>query len=97
MREPCPLIAPASLWAEVGSALRQKVRQGLSESLANDAWDQFRELPIEWCSTPRVIESWAIARQLGERTLYDAAFLSVAQDNPFGPCPFWTADRAFFI
>lgn len=43
----------------------------------------------------RAIEStWVIAQQLHELTLYDAALLSVAQNNRFGPCPFWTADHA---
>ena len=45
--ELCRLIAPAFLWAEVGSVLRKKVRQGLPESLANEAWEQFRSVPIE--------------------------------------------------
>lgn len=37
-----------------------------------------------------------MAQQLGELTRYDAAVLAVARHNPFGPCPFWTTDRALF-
>ena len=82
-------------WAEVGTTLRKKVRTGaLRHDAALRAWDAFVALGLEYVASPQVrARAWAIAMDHGLPTLYDAAFLAVAELAPGGPVPFWTADR----
>lgn len=88
------LVAPSWCWAEVGTALRQKVSRNLLT--AEDAaghWADFMDLPIDYLGGRELqLRSWEIAQRHGLATLYDAAFLACAEltDAP----EFWTADRA---
>ncbi|MGH2351569.1 MAG: type II toxin-antitoxin system VapC family toxin [Chloroflexota bacterium] len=91
------LVAPAWVWAEVGSVLRKKVRQGLlGQSQAAELWDRFGQLPIEFLDSPALrTRAWEIAEQYGLSTLYDAAFLActeVAAAPGIAERGFWTAD-----
>ena len=91
-----PLYAPAFAWAEVGSTLRKKVRSGaLDREAAEGAWGAFGELGLRFIQSPEVARrAWELAHALALSTLYDAAFLAVAELAPEGPVPFWTADLA---
>lgn len=94
------LVAPAWAWAEVGTALRKKVRQRLL--LPNDAaglWSDFEDLPIEFVDSPILRRrTWELAHQYEFLTLYDAAFLACTE-TVLAPVDaereFWTADEAF--
>ncbi len=91
-------VAPAFAWAEVGTVLRKKVRQGvLSPTDAQAAWLRFRLLPIEYLDDRMLrARAWEFAEQYGLLTLYDAAFLACAElcpaDEP-AVREFWTADQ----
>ncbi len=89
------LVAPAFAWAEVGSALRQKVRMGaLTEEEMERAWLAFLGLGVQFLNTEALIRrSWELAAELDLPTLYDASFLATAELAAGGPCPFWTADE----
>lgn len=92
------LVAPSFAWAEVGSVLRKKVRQGqiLGEE-ADTLWASFGKLPIEFIEGPALrTRAWELAAQYGLPTLYDAAFLActeLAAGPPGVARTFWTADR----
>ncbi|MBI4491459.1 MAG: type II toxin-antitoxin system VapC family toxin [Chloroflexi bacterium] len=91
------LVAPAWAWAEVGSVLRKKVRQGQIEwGEAETLWARFGQLPIEFIDTPAVRNrAWEIAGQFGLPTLYDATFLACTEMAPASEPAvreFWTAD-----
>jgi predicted nucleic acid-binding protein len=92
------LVAPSWAWAEVGSVLRKKVRQGfLLQQEAEALWEEFSRLPIEYLDD-RILRArtWELAEQYGLLTLYDAAFLACAElcpaDEP-AVREFWTADQ----
>lgn len=89
------LVAPAFAWAEVGSVLAKKVRQGkLRPERADFAWERFLALQIVFIHSPGLMrKSWVLAGELSLPTLYDAAFLAVAEEAPDAPCPLWTADQ----
>lgn len=89
------IIVPAFAWAEVGSALRKKVRMGaMSEVEMEQAWRAFLNLGVHFLNTDALAErAWQIAAERSLPTLYDAAFLATAELAPDGPCPFWTADE----
>ena len=99
LRAECRLVAPAFVWAEVGSVLRKKVRAGLLQpDEARDLWIAFLALPFEFVQSPALVaRAWTIAELYGLPTLYDAAFLACAEAAP-GPDwavrELWTADRA---
>jgi len=88
------LVAPGWCWAEVGTALRQKVaRRLLSAEDAEMLWGDFSELPIEYLGGPELQRrTWEVAKRHALPTLYDAAFLACAELT--GAPEFWTADRA---
>lgn len=90
-----PLIAPAFTWAEVGSALRKKVRMGvMTEHEVEKAWQAFTGLGVEFIHSEVLAQrAWELAKELALPTVYDASFLAVAELAPDGPCPFWTADE----
>lgn len=90
------LVAPAFAWAEVGSALRKKLRTAeLDERRMRRAWDDFLSLDLHFLQRPALMaRAWDLADALSLPTLYDAAFLAAAEQAPGGPCPFWTADEA---
>lgn len=82
-------VAPDFAWAEVGSALLRRTRQGLlAPALATEAWDAFRTLPLVFVSGYALAErAWTLARRWNLPTLYDAAFLAAGAEEAF-----WTAD-----
>jgi len=88
------LFAPEFAWAEVGSALRKKVRTGaLTLDQADQAWGALSALGLTFVASAEVRDrAWRLAVEYGLPTLYDAAFLAVAELAPGGPCPLWTAD-----
>ena len=92
------IVAPSFAWAEIGSVLRKKVRQGaLAADQADELWSRFNSLPIEFTETADLrAAAWEIAGRYALPTLYDAAFLAcmevmAAQQGTTGI--FWTADR----
>ena len=91
------LYAPPFAWAEVGSTLRKKVRVGaLDDRAAEQAWEAFGALGVIFAHSEAIkTRAWEIASDFALPTLYDAAFLAVAELAPGGPMPFWTADYAF--
>ncbi len=75
-------------------AWRARFSKAIGPDDAVAAWDAFLALGIEFMQAEAVSRrAWALAEQLGLPTLYDAAFLAVAELAPGGPVPFWTADR----
>jgi predicted nucleic acid-binding protein len=93
------LIAPAFAWAEVGSVLRKKIRQGmLRPDQAQALWDQFNKLPIEYFDTQAIrTRAWELADRYTLPTLYDAAFLACTEAAPVSHVTsreFWTTDQA---
>ncbi len=88
------LVAPSWCWAEVGTALRQKIsRKLLTAAEAAGHWADFAELPIDYLGGGDLqLKTWEIAGRYGLSTLYDAAFLACAEIA--GAAEFWTADRA---
>ncbi|MGG6240049.1 type II toxin-antitoxin system VapC family toxin [Nodosilinea sp. AN01ver1] len=87
------LVAPAFAWAEVGSVLRKKVRLGLiTTSQATGFYNDFCQMPIQYLDNNSVrARTWEIAEKFVLATLYDAAFLAVAE---LGSAEFWTADQS---
>lgn len=93
------LVAPAFAWAEVGSVLRKKIRQGmLRPDQAQALWDQFNELPIEYFDTQAIrARAWELADRYTLPTLYAAAFLACTEAAPVSHVTsreFWTTDQA---
>lgn len=91
------LIAPSFAWAEMGSVLRKKLRQGLMTDLdVSVAWELFCALPIEHIQTNELRDrAWEIARRYALPTLYDAAFLAcieILNANDAATAEYWTAD-----
>lgn len=89
------IIVPAFAWAELGSALRKKVRMGaMSEVEIEKAWRAFLDLGVHFLNTDTLAQrAWQLATELSLPTLYDASFPAAAELAPDGPCPFWTADE----
>jgi predicted nucleic acid-binding protein len=87
------LVAPAFAWAEIGSVLRKKVRLGaITTSQAEGFYDDFSQMPVEYLDNDVIrMKTWAIAEQFSLATLYDAAFLAVAE---LEEAEFWTADQS---
>ncbi len=96
------ILLPAFAWVEVGSVLRQKVKKReITCDEAEEAWQIFRNLSlITYLESDELRElAWEIASTLDLPTLYDAAYLAVAEiasKNSKGTCEFWTADRKLF-
>src|SRR5437762_14011183 len=65
VRDGAWLIAPAFAWAEVGSVLRKKLRQGLLlPDEAGALWTAFLDLPIAYVDTRPVRErAWPTGAQ----------------------------------
>ncbi|MBD2230443.1 type II toxin-antitoxin system VapC family toxin [Phormidium tenue] len=87
------LVAPGFAWAEVGSVLRKKVRLGLiTAAQAAGFYDDFCQMPINYLDSDRLhTKTWQLAETFDLATLYDAAFLAVAD---LESAEFWTADQA---
>lgn len=93
------IVLPAIAWTEVGSVLRKKCRKGeLTPEEADALWLEFRQFPgIEYLDDDAVMDrAWKISRHFDMPTLYDAAFLSVAEvvaEKTGEACNYWTADE----
>lgn len=87
------LVAPAFAWTEVGSVLRKKVRLGvITTAEAAEFYDDFCQMPIDYLDSDRIrAKTYEIAEQFSLATLYDAAFLAVAE---LESAEFWTADQS---
>ncbi len=85
---------PSFAWAEVGSVLRQKVlRNEVRPEEAEEAWGEFRRLGvIKWLDGQDVPDlAWRIAVEENLPTIYDAAYLAVAEKAQAHEL--WTADE----
>lgn len=93
------IVLPAFAWAEIGTVLRKKRKKGeLAVQEADDLWLEFRRFPgVEYLNDDSVMDlAWKIGRHLDMPTLYDAAFLAVAEEverRTGEICEFWTADE----
>jgi predicted nucleic acid-binding protein len=87
------LVTPAFAWTEVGSVLRKKVRLGaITVAQAEGFYDDFCQMPVDYLDNNAIrAKTWAIAQQFSLATLYDAAFLAVAE---LESAQFWTADES---
>lgn len=93
------IVLPSFAWAEIGTVLRKKRRKGdLTLAEADELLQEFQQFPgLEYLQDEFVIErSWKISRYFDLPTLYDAAFLAVAEivaERTREPCQYWTADE----
>ena len=93
------IVLPAFAWAEIGTVLRKKHRKGvLTTTEADELWQEFRQFPgIEYLTDDSVMDhAWKISRYFDFPTLYDAAFLAVAEiiaERTGETCEYWTADE----
>lgn len=90
------LIAPAFFEVEVDSVIRKKVavRETLTESEGDAAFELLRRLPIKILNLPNQRQrAWALAKELNQSTIYDATYLALAE---LRDCEFWTADERLY-
>lgn len=93
------IAVPSFAWAEVGSIFRKKVRKKeLSTQDALEMWTSFRSFPgIVYVEDDNVMDlAWRISSYFDLPTMYDAAFLAVAEgiaDKTGEICEYWTADE----
>lgn len=87
------LVAPAFAWAEVGSVLRKKARLGfITSAQATEFYDDYCQMPVKYVNDEAVhTGTWEIAERFSLATLYDAAFLAVAE---LQSAELWTADQS---
>lgn len=96
------VVLPSFAWAEVGSVLKQKVKnEEIPSAGAEEAWEIFQNLRlITYLENAEIRElAWKIAAEHDLPTLYDAAYLAVAEIASKGSrdkCEFWTADKKLF-
>lgn len=88
------LVAPAFIWAEVGSVLRKKIRRELlTAEEAQGYFEDFCDLPIDYLENEQLrTKAWEVAQLYHLPTLYDAAFMACAEITD-DRCQFWTADK----
>ncbi len=86
------LVAPSFAWVEVASVLRKKVRSNLlAAAEAEQIYAAYCNLPIDYIDKEDIrTRAWQIAERYGLLTLYDAAFLAVAETEA---AEFWTTDK----
>ena len=93
------IVLPSFAWAEMGSVFRKKVRtKQLTPLDAEEMWTSYTNFPgIEYINEHSILErSWKISSYFSLPTLYDAAFLAVAEEisnSTNEVCEFWTADE----
>lgn len=93
------LVLPAFAWAEVGTVLRKKCRRGeLAVQDVDDLWLEFQQFSgIEYLEDGAIRDrAWKLSRHFDLPTLYDAAFLAVAEvvaEKTGAVCEYWTADE----
>ena len=85
------LIGPPLLYAETPSILRQAVFLGLFDpELGQLAFEGLCNLDIAVVSTNDLhVRAWELAREHGQRRIYDSMYLAVAQAEG---CDLWTGD-----
>ncbi|MFN8103848.1 MAG: type II toxin-antitoxin system VapC family toxin [Acidimicrobiia bacterium] len=85
------IAAPALLWSEVTSALRQMtVRRDITADVARAALRRLNEQPISRRTSARLLErAFTLAEDLGWAKTYDAEYVALAQDLR---CPLVTVD-----
>jgi predicted nucleic acid-binding protein len=93
------IILPGFAWVEVGSVLRQKVAsKEITPDEAETAWSKFCALKLNRHPDDNELLdlAWRIAVAEKLPTLYDSAYLAVAElaagRSSDGCCTFWTAD-----
>ncbi|AGK99799.1 type II toxin-antitoxin system VapC family toxin [Desulfoscipio gibsoniae] len=93
------VVLPDFAWAEVGTVLCKKVARKLLDSeQAEVLWEEFNRLELINYVGDRAIArtAWRIAKTENLPTLYDAAYLAVAEivsRQSDEVCIFWTADE----
>ncbi len=93
------IVLPSFAWAEIGSILRKKfLRKELKAAESDTLWLEFTKFPgIVYLENDLIIDrSWTISKNFNLPTLYDAAFLAVAEivsETTGSLCEFWTADE----
>jgi len=94
------IVLPSFAWAEIGSIFRKKIRiKQVALTDAEEMWASFKEFPgIKYITEEDSImdRAWKISCYFDLPTLYDAAFLAVAEeirDRTMEICGFWTADE----
>lgn len=89
------LIAPHFFDAEVYSAVRKKVYSGqITAEAGETAFEDLKGLPVQLMPTAHLLDrTWEIAKQFNLRWLYDAFYVSLAEDRV---CILWTADRKLY-
>jgi predicted nucleic acid-binding protein len=101
INEKMTVVLPDFAWVEVGTVLRKKVaRKLINSEQAEIAWETFSSLGVlTFINDVAVMRAaWRIADKEKLPTLYDAAFLAVAEiiSRQNGEeCEFWTADEKF--
>ena len=90
---------PSFARAEIGSIFRKKVRsEQVSIEVVEEMWQAFSNFPgIEYVKENLIMDlAWDISCSFDLPTLYDAAFLAVAEEitnKTMEVCQFWTADE----
>jgi predicted nucleic acid-binding protein len=92
------IVLPDFAWAEVGSVLRKKVaRKEITAEEAEEAWGIFSRLKIiDYMGYETAAGAWRISVEENLSTLYDSAYLSVAESaagKSKSVCEYWTADE----
>lgn len=99
VNERMTVVLPDFAWAEVGTVLRKKLaRKLITQEQAEIAWESFNSLGIiTFVNDISVMRAaWRIADKEKLPTLYDAAYLAVAESisrQNGEECEFWTADE----
>jgi len=75
-----PLCAPALMWSEARSSLREAVWRGeLSAEDGREFLERLESAPVERAAHARLgPEAWRMAEQLGWAKTYDAEYLALA-------------------
>jgi len=89
------LIAPHFFDAEIYSAVRKKVYSGeITAEAGETAFEDLKGLPVQLMPTGHLLDrTWEIAKQFNLRWLYDAFYVSLAEDRA---CMLWTADKELY-
>jgi predicted nucleic acid-binding protein len=88
------IVAPTFLPMEFGTALRRKMARGeMTEPQCVEALELYCKLGIRYVWDDRIVgRAFELAVALNQPTLYDSAYLAVAEQED---CELWTLDRRF--